>query len=246
MKHTAQLVVLFCLQMYIHSTKLPGPLVYVVTPSSKPMQADVARASPFYYHNWMRRMDTPDAITSTTTTVKTPDLIFAEFEAGNNNVKSIRKLLEKEKFQPTSTTTTTSRPIYVPDEDDEDSESNIGAHQTTTEKLEKTDMTDYFALYNNMHGSGPMFVPSAPSTSVPVTSTSTTTTTTIMEPSVNEVQNIWHIIDSQKHDQFSGKWEEEITNDASSETNSQTDENVSNENQTVDEETLGDNFALPG
>ncbi|CAB3256516.1 unnamed protein product [Arctia plantaginis] len=247
MKHTTQIVVLFCLNIYVRSAKLPGPLVYVVTPSSKPLQPDAARASPFYYHNWMRRMDTPDAVTSTTTTAKTPDLIFAEFEAGNNNVKSIRKLLEKEKSQPKSTTTTTtSRPIYVPNEDGDDSESNIGVYQTTTEKLEKTDMTDYFALYNNLHGSGPMFVPSVPLSTVAITPTSTTTTTTTIQTPVNDVQNIWHIIDSQKHNQFSGKWEEETTNDASSETNSQTNENVLNENQTVDEDTIDDNFALPG
>lgn len=244
---------------HVFTANLPGPLVYVVTPSPRPPQTDVGRSAPFYYHKWLSRMDTPrNATLATTTTArtKTPDLIFAEFESNNNNMKSIRKLLEKERIQPstTSTTTTTSRPIYVPD-DETNEESNYGlpAPTPSTEKPVQTDMTDYFALYNNLYNSGPVYVPSAPSSSAPqppTTTTSTTTTTT--QAPINNVENIWHIIDNEKHDQFSGTWQEEpvsseqTTKDVQNKDNLQSDDDQPNEDKTEEDSGIDDNFALPG
>ncbi|KAI5635586.1 actin cytoskeleton-regulatory complex protein PAN1 [Phthorimaea operculella] len=146
------------------AVKLPGPLVYVVTPSSKP-RIDEGRSAPkpFYYHNWMRRMDAPSNASTTTTTttaapkkVMTPDLIFAEFEA--DKMKNIRKLLEKERIDRKTTTTTTTitmKPIYVPNDEPESEEAqnvNYGLPSQKEEvKTNEKDMTDYFALYNNMY-----------------------------------------------------------------------------------------------
>ncbi|XP_022822506.1 histone-lysine N-methyltransferase SETD1B-like [Spodoptera litura] len=252
-------VLLNCFHIYhVYTANLPGPLVYVVTPSPRPPQIDMGRSAPFYYHKWMSRMDTPQNTTVTTTTTertKTPDLIFAEFESDNNNMKSIRKLLEKEKIKykttTTTTTSTTSRPIYVPDEE-ASNDSSYGLPAPSTEKPVNTDMTDYFSLYNNLYNSGPVYVPSVASPSTAPSPTTTTSTTTTTQAPVNNVENIWHIIDSQKHDQYSGTWEEEPI---SSEQNQDEDQNKSNsesadvqEQDDKSEDNIGidDNFALPG
>lgn len=238
-------LLLSCLIVYIckyeaQSAKLPGPLVYVVTPSPRPLLTDEGRSAPFYYHNWMRRMDPP----SNATTTQTPDLIFAEFESGNK-IKSIRKLLETEKIGSTSTTTTAARPIYVPNEMNSMSqEVNYGLPPPKeAEKLTTPDMTDYFALYNNMYNldSAPVYKPST--TSRTTTSKSTTTTTQTPAPMTSElvpnVQNIWHIIDSQKYDEYSGKWEE-VTNYEKDDTTEAPQEADNSE------DAMDDNFALPG
>lgn len=253
------IVLLNCIYVHhVFSANLPGPLVYVVTPSPRSPQVDAGRSAPFYYHKWMSRMDTPRNATPTTTTTtrtKTPDLIFAEFESNNQNMKSIRQLLEKERIQPTTstTTTTTSRPIYVPDEETND-EANYGLPVPSTEEPVKTDMTDYFALYNNLYNSGPMYVPSAASSSAPPpppTSTFATTTTTTQAP-INNVENIWHIIDNEKHDQYSGTWQEEpvsseqTAKDVQNKDNSQSDDVQPNEDKTEEDAGIDDNFAIPG
>lgn len=251
-------LLLNCLRIHhVYTANLPGPLVYVVTPSPRSSQTDTGRSAPFYYHKWMNRMDTPqNATLPTTTTVrtKTPDLIFAEFESSNNNMKSIRKLLEKERFRSTTTsttTTTTSRPIYVPDEET-NNESNYGLPAPSTEKPVNADMTDYFALYNNLYNSGPVYVPSAPSSNAPPPPTTTTTTTTTTQAPMDNIQNIWHIIDSEKHDQFSGAWEEEpiaseqMSKDVLNKDNPQSDDVQPNEDKTEEEAGIDDNFALPG
>lgn len=243
------IVLLSCFHINnVYLVKLPGPLVYVVTPSPRPPQIDMGRSAPFYYHKWMSRMDTPQNATTTAKT-KTPDLIFAEFESDNSNMKSIRNLLEKEKVQSVMTTTTTSRPIYVPDEESND-ESNHDLPVPTTEKQKKTDMTDYFAFYNNLYNSGPVYVPPTPSTTVLSSSTTTPLPTTSQAP-MNNVENIWHIIDNEKHE-LSGKWEEEpiaseqSTKDVPSEDSSQSDDMNSNEHKTQDDGEIDENFALPG
>lgn len=226
--------------------------MYVVTPSPRTPKIDEGRSAPFYYHNWMRRMDPPRNVTTTTTT-QTPDLIFAEFESGNK-LKSIRKLLDKERIVPK--TTTSARPIYVPDETQSMSqEVNYELPPPTNVKEEKSttpDMTDYFALYNNMYNvdSAPVFMPSTtPSTTTRTTTPSTTTTTTTQVPmyavtgeQVPNVQNIWHIIDSQKYDEYSGKWEE-VTNYEKDETTEMPQEN---EKESEEGAMDDDNFALPG
>ncbi|KAJ8735670.1 hypothetical protein PYW07_007290 [Mythimna separata] len=212
----------------------------------------MGRSAPFYYHKWMSRMDTPrnaSAVTTTTERTKTPDLIFAEFESDSNNMKSIRKILEKERIQPstTSTTTTTSRPIYVPDEETND-ESSYGLPAPTTEKPVKTDMTDYFAMYNNLYNSGPVYVPSAPSSTA-----SPPPTTTVSTTPMNNVENIWHIIDREKQDQFSsGTWQEEPvgseqnSNDVQNTDNLKSDNVQPNEDKTEEDAGIDENFALPG
>ncbi|PZC75175.1 hypothetical protein B5X24_HaOG206590 [Helicoverpa armigera] len=260
MNRVAILVVLLnCFHVHhVYTANLPGPLVYVVTPSPRPPQIDMGRSAPFYYHKWMNRMDTPQnttPATTTTTKIKTPDLIFAEFESNNNNMKSIRKLLEKEKFKPkttttTTTTTTTSRPIYVPDEETND-DSNYGLPVPSTEKPVKTDMTDYFALYNNLYNSGPVYVPPAPTSSTPAPPTTTTlATTTTSQAPMNHVENIWHIIDNEKHDQYSGTWEEEpISSEQNNNDNKENTESTDaepNKDNTENGAGLDDNFALPG
>lgn len=239
-----------CLCKYeASSLNLPGPLVYVVTPSPRPQTE--GRAAPFYYHNWMRRMDSPQNVTTSTT--PTPDLIFAEFESGNN-MKSIRKLLEREKIAPkTTTTTSTSRPIYVPEE------TNDVNHVSQAEEKKKdytkpVDMTDYFALYNNLYNHNsdaqvPVYIPSTASSTSKTTTrpTSTTSTTSTTTPSPNPgVENIWQIIDSQKHEQYSGQWEEESLSHGDTTTTS-APEPEEDDSQTEDSnQGLDENFALPG
>ncbi|KAG6453145.1 hypothetical protein O3G_MSEX008002 [Manduca sexta] len=257
----------------INGLKLPGPLVYVVTPSPRPPKNDEGRSAPFYYHSWMRRMDSPPNTTTTTTTpkTKTPDLIFAEFESGNN-MKSIRKLLERERILPktttTTTTTTTSRPIYVPDEDTDDVTRvvNYGLPVTTEKKETKpdSDSNDYFSMYNSLYNNAqfPAYLPATTTTtttsrpttttSAPTTTSVPTTTTTTAAPLVN-VQNIWHIIDNEKYNQYSGKWEEEpVANENNQEASGERHQliNVENEEQNDDNDKedvpVDENFALPG
>lgn len=238
-------VVFVCFCKYESSSlNLPGPMVYVVTPSPRPSRAGEAHVSPFYYHNWMRRMDSPQNVSTTTT--PTPDLIFAEFETGNN-MKSIRKLLEREKISPqTSTpTSTTARPIYVPDESND---VTYTSPVNTDEKKEDTkavDMTDYFALYNNLYN--PNSEAQAPVYTASTTISTSKATTTTLTPPIRgpAVENIWHIIDSQKHDRYSGQWEEEqLENDVTTPT---TPDKLEEEPKTEDpDQGIDENFALPG
>lgn len=243
----------------VHSLNLPGPQVFVVTASPRPqLRIDEGRSAPFYYHNWMRRMDSPQNATSTTTTAKpkveTPDLIFAEFESGNgdNYQKSLRNLLEKEKIQH-KTTTTTAKPIYVADEDPEQTPLEV-KHEVPVinyvkpedAKKSTPDMTDYFALYNNLynHDAAPVYMPiSTPRTTLP-----TTTTTTTVAP-LSNVQDIWHVIDSEKYDQNVGKWEE-ASIDSENEDKNPDSQQVQKELQETDQDknevVMDDNFALPG
>lgn len=239
----------------MHSVRLPGPLVYVVTPSSRTSQNDEGRSAPFYYHKWMSRMDTPRNATDTISTTekpKTPDLIFAEFESDNNHIKSIRKLLEKEKIQSKTTTTTTARPIYVPDEESNES-SNYGLPKATTKKPQTVDMTDYFALSSNSYDSGPVYVPpkSPPIVQLPPGTTSTTPSTTTSQAPINDVQNIWHIIDNEKHNQFSQQWQEEpISSEQTIKEDKNEDQFARHEVQSNDDKTedaaIDENFAIPG
>lgn len=249
----------------ISAVKLPGPLVYVVTPSPRPPQIDKGRSAPFYYHNWMRRMDTSrnatTSISSTTTPKsKTPDLIFAEFESGNtNNMKSIRKLLEREKTEPetTTTTTTTLQPIYVPEEEPDDVTRvvNYGLPVMTEEKAEEpsSETDSYFSMYNKIYNGVPVYLSSTRSTSStvnnsPVTKTTTTTTTSVP---VN-VENIWHIIDNEKYNQYSGNWEEQPlsidnTEEKINTLKSQNEAgNIDDVKTELNQDPIDENFALPG
>lgn len=250
---------LLCLWKYkANALKLPGPLVYVVTPSPRPLQIDEGRSAPrpFYYHDWKRMDSSPETTTASTTTTpkeKTPDLIFAEFES--DNMKNIRKLLEKEKIE--SKTSTTPRPIYVPDEESsrEVQSINYGLPPLKMEKEEtppKKDMTDYFALYNNLYNDNfslPVYVPAKASSTTAATTISTSTTTA--EP-LNNVENIWHIIDSEKHNKYSGNWDEVPINSGSDQdvasNNKDLEENPVQENKYDDDNRsqIDDNFALPG
>lgn len=242
--------------------KLPGPQVYVVTPFPKPLTADEGRSAPqpFYYHNWMRRIDSPMNTTTTSTTTKTttpkvitPDLIFAEFES--DKMKNIRKLLEKERTD--IKTSTTFQPIYVPDENMYDEPQNYGLPSPTTErevmKTSAKDMTDYFALYNNMYNGEnnlvvPVYVPSATSTTQkPTTTPSSETPTTI-----NNVRNIWHIIDSEKRNQYNSGWNEipVSNNDQNGKQDTEPQSNHQETQEQRDEDDkfgqIDNNFALPG
>lgn len=245
------------------AANLPPLSVYVVTPSPGNHQSNEARSAPFYYHNWMRRMDSPRNVTtittSTTPKVKTPDLIFAEFESenGNNLQKSIRKLLERERVESkkTSTTsTTTSQPIIVPESSAGEINQEIVYPQQEDTKKSELDMTDYFALYNNLYDDdknihvpkdiAPVYVPSTTSTTA-----FTTTTTT---PAPTNIENIWHIIDSQKRNQYLDKWEEVPLN-TKTDTDQKTLDGEKQQNnsaeKTDDEQEEGhitEDFALPG
>ncbi|KAM3967898.1 uncharacterized protein ACR2FA_011447 [Aphomia sociella] len=242
----------FLSQLDVYGLNLPGPLVYVVTPSPQPPRANEGRSAPFYYHNWIKRMDSPQNLTTTTTTtpipkVKTPDLIFAEFESdnGDNMRKSIRKLLEKEKIE--TKTSTTMGSIYVPNEDINKDNQQI-YESSTSEKPEQStkDMTDYFALYNNLYNNVPLAPVYVPSTTESAT-TSTTTTTTAAP--VN-VENIWHIIDNEKYNQYSGKWNEiPITSEVNHYTTEETklqNNGITYHNNGDEDSRVDDNFALPG
>ncbi|XP_050681281.1 uncharacterized protein LOC126976759 [Leptidea sinapis] len=242
----------------------PGPRVYVVTPSPRPFQANRDNSGPFYYHNWMRRMDSEPNITTTTTTeapkVKTPDLIFAEFESGNTMQKSIRKLLEKERIDSTSTTTT-PRPIYIPENDDSKVTRvvNYGLPVSTPSKeleLPVFQENEQEVDYNPDLYDLPVNINKA------ATSSTTKTTTTTKTP-VN-VENIWHVIDNEKLNQYTGNWNEvpvapEYTMSGKNNNNSgydgeedkaaTPDESINNSDGTEDHDDIlkiDDNFALPG
>lgn len=238
--------------------KLPGPLVYVVTPFPKRLTIDEGRSAPqpFYYRNWMRRMDSPANTTTTSTTtprVKTPDLIFAEFESDKR--KNIRKLLEKERID--SIMSTTFKPIYVPDEITHEQAQHYGVPSPTTEredmKTSDKDMTDYFALYNNIYNSkdnlaAPVYVPPSTSSTQKPTTTSTSETPIAM----NNVGHIWHIIDSEKRNQYYGGWKEESIS-LHDQKGKQVTEPENNHQETQEQRNEDDkaaqidyNFALPG
>ncbi|RVE41432.1 hypothetical protein evm_013914 [Chilo suppressalis] len=246
-----RVVICFTLLVYLSKTvfslKIPSQKVHVVTPSSR-AYSDEGRGAPFYYHNWRRRMDTPKnetaTTTSTSTTLKTPDLIFAEFEsgAGGDMRKSIRNLLEKERInQKTSTTVTykssTLQPIYVPDYDSMEVD-----HGELTKKQEVVNsagvLTNDFDIYNDKYNNdkAPTYLPS--------------TTTTTSSPPLSNVEDIWHIIDNEKRDQYSSNWKEvpiDMSNDETKlnepkhEQYNQNDEKPKTESDVIDE-----NFALPG
>lgn len=252
---TLSLLLVSLYQNEVNALNLPGPRVYVVTPRAlQNLQIDEGRSAPrpFYYHNW-KRMDTPQNLTTTTTTtVKTPDLIFAEFES--DHMKSIRKLLEKEKIESKTTTTTPAKPIYVSDEDvEEPPNNNYGLPTQAKDEKEETkqsgtDMTDYFALYNNMYNTDnappvPIYLPST--TTTKATSTSTTTTT---PAPINNVENIWHIIDNEKHNQYSGKWDEVPVNEGKKQETPDDIKAISDgsKSDADDDSKIDENFALPG
>lgn len=236
----------------VEAINLPGPLVYVVTPSPRPPQINEGRSAPFYYHNWMRRMDsgpnttTTASPTTTTSRVKTPDLIFAEFESDGGMKKSIRKLLEKERVE--GKTSTTFQPIYVPDEEFQPvTQKTNYVLPTSNENHENNDpkQPDFFEMYNKLYNEpAPIYRPT--------TSSTTSTTVTTMSPSketLNNVQNIWHIIDSEKSNQNTGKWEEipvETNEDKLVDSSKQSeDEPVPAADDNEDENTF-ENYAFPG
>lgn len=190
-------VLVLALTNVISALKLPGPKVYVVTPAPR-TKAETGRSAPFYYHSWLRRSDTPrnETTTAKTTTTKAqnPDLIFAEFESedGNNAKKSIRKLLEKES---TETRSSTSKPIYVADED---------PIKNSASDVNEQDGEEYFSMYNHLYKnpSAPVYMPST------TMRTTTTTLKATTEPDPKKVENIWHIIDNEKQTHQSGGWQE--------------------------------------
>ncbi|XP_034832750.1 uncharacterized protein [Maniola hyperantus] len=240
----------------------PGPQVYVVTPSARISKKDEGKPSSFYYHNWMRRMDTGSDTTTTTTTeksvseVKTPDLIFAEFDSDGSKQKSIRNLLEKERI-------TTMRPIYVPDEDENKVTRvvNYGLPVNTINHNENSTENKYSYIshddyYNNLPA--PMYV-TIPPTTLPTTTTKIMTTAlspiNIIPTNHNNIQNIWHVINSEKSDQYLHNWEEisldskneEISNDETGdEKNHHPDSDSFKQEYDSGDVTMDDNFALPG
>lgn len=232
------------------SLSLPGPLVYVVTPSPRTPSQHEARSAPFYYQNWLRRMDSPlnETATTTTSTVKTPDLIFAEFESenGDHMRKSIRKLLEKERID--TKPSTSPKPIYVPEEAQirplvQEAEDNYSLpkkdeSRPTSEETQSA-MDDYFAMYNNAYNApAPVYTPSS-SSKPTTTSTTVSTTSTTVGPGV---ENIWHIIDSEKYDQNPGNWEEITLNENQNESPKEAVPDDKNQNDAG----IDENFALPG
>lgn len=256
---TLSTLLLFLLQNeFTVALKLPGPLVYVVTPSPRPLTIDEGRSAPqpFYYHNWMRRLDSPMNTTTTSTTtprVKTPDLIFAEFDSDKR--KNIRKLLEEEKTD--LKVSTTLKPIYVHHEIMHEKPQDYGLPSPITEreytKTSTKDMTDYFALYNNRYNSddylaAPVYAPSSTSSTQEPTTTSTSETPTTM----NNVGHIWHIIDSEKRNQYYGGWNEVpiAMHDQNEKQNMEPAHNDQETQEQIDEDDKADqidyNFALPG
>ncbi|CAK1602169.1 unnamed protein product [Parnassius mnemosyne] len=249
------LVFVICILGYckVSALNLPGPEVYVVTPSSRSTKIDEGRSAPFYYHSWMRRMDSGPNITTTTvpttttSQVKTPDLIFAEFESDSNGgvKKDIRKLLEKERVE--AKYSTTFQPIYVPDEEFQPvpQNTNYGLPLPNVKQEDKdTKQANDFDMYSKLYNSPvPVYVP----TTTPFTTTTsklTTTTTTQVTPS--NVENIWHIIDSEKYNEYADNWQEVSVgkndeNAIKSDTNEPVDKGSDNE-----KEKLYDNLALPG
>lgn len=227
-----------CIIYSSNPLKLPGPRVYVVTPATE--LKNEGRSAPFYYQNWMRRMDPPkNASTITTSKPKTHDLIFAEFESdkGNNMRNSIRKLLEKEKLDITTPTTTDPHIKY-----------HVEATHNMDSVVQSSDKNDnnYESMYPNLSSNVPalMYLPST--TSRPPTVIKPTTPKTISTPKIADtmdVKNIWHIIDEQnKYNQHAGKWEEhDIPADGSKNEREEIDDN----NKAVNTFDM-DNFALPG
>ncbi|XP_053619552.1 histone-lysine N-methyltransferase SETD1B [Plodia interpunctella] len=228
----------------------PGPFVYVVTPSTQKLSANEGRSAPFYYRNWMRRMDSGPNSTSTSTTtpsINTPDLIFAEFESesDNNMRKSIRKLLEKERVQPktsTTSTTTTSGPIYVLEDEKtvhDGQEDDIHNFEDKEVKYQSgSEITDYYTMYNNLYNNvpAPVYLPSTTQSTTTRTTTSTPPQTT---PVPVKVENIWHIIDNEKQDNYIGKWNE-VSLDSNNDGSTISDMSDNN-NEKFDE-----NFSIPG
>ncbi|CAH2102393.1 unnamed protein product [Euphydryas editha] len=229
------LFVYFC-KVNINALSFPGPQVYVVTPSTRLLQKDENKVTPFYYHKWMRRMDTEENVTTSKPTIKIPDLIFAEFESDGNMQKSIRKLLEKEKIAKP----TTMSPIYVP-ESEEYNVTRIVNYGLPVKLSNHDGVSDVQA---------PVYVPSN-------TQTTRITTTTTTENTPIKLENIWHIIDDEKFNQFSGKWQEvqdksrdenvryEDQNKEDIEINQKQLQDKENEDQN-DEVMIDENFALPG
>ncbi|CAH2235528.1 uncharacterized protein LOC120630667 [Pararge aegeria] len=257
----ATLCVFLC-EYSVSALSFPGPRVYVVTPSTRILKKDEGKPTPFYYHNWMRRMDTgPDTTTSTTTEpakVKTPDLIFAEFESDGSQQKSIRKLLENERTYPKKSTMS---PIYVPD-DEENKVTRVVNYglpvKTINQNDSSTENNSYILMshdeYNN-NFPDPEYVTASQPT-LPTTAKITTTT----QSPIN-IQNIWHVIDSEKADKYLNKWEEisfdpktgENTNIAATDHGSGNEKNhrpvtdeVFKQEYDDDDVKIDDNFALPG
>lgn len=230
---------------------LPGPLVYVVTPSPRPPETNEGRSAPFYYHNWMRRMDTgPNTTTTpsptaTSSRVKTPDLIFAEFESDGSMKKSIRKLLEKERIE--GKTSTTFQPIYVPDEEFQPitKKTNYVLPTSNAKHEDAPKQSDFFEMYNKQYNEpAPIYKPTT-------TSTTTTTVATIIpsKATLNNVQNIWHIIDSEKSNQNTGKWEEipiKTKDEKLVDSSEKSEDNLTAVDDDNEDENAFDNFALPG
>lgn len=267
MKHIILIfTLLVCFKYKVESVNFPKPRVYVVTPATHHFQIDEAKTAPFYYHKWMRRMDTgtnattAETITTTTTVppkVLTPDLIFAEFESDGKMHKSIRKLLEKEKIVPKSTSMS---PIYVPEEQDEVSRVvNYGLPvKVDNEKNERQENTSRNTkptfdrdFYNKPQV--PIYIP--PRTLPSTTTISSTTSTTTTTESPVSVENIWHIIDSEKTKQQSNDWKE-LSFDANYKDEEnvpindndkyKNDEDDRDDDKDQEDEDIDDNFALPG
>ncbi|XP_050362602.1 uncharacterized protein LOC126781677 [Nymphalis io] len=247
----------------VNALSFPGPQVYVVTPSSRSVRKDENKIAPFYYHKWMRRMDSDQNVTTPTTpapTVKTPDLIFAEFESDGSKQKSIRKLLEKEKIAKT----TTMSPIYVPDNEENKVTRvvNYGLpvnlnNQDTASKDDSAEKSTYPFMFDNDYYNNvqePVYLPST-------TQSTTKATTTTTKDTPTNIENIWHIIDDEKLNQYSGKWQEVEVN-AKGENVKNSDGNneytYDNQRQFEDEEhrqhnedesdevKIDENFSLPG
>ncbi|CAK1540105.1 unnamed protein product [Leptosia nina] len=255
----------------VFALTFPGPRVYVVTPAApRPFQRNHDNQAPFYYQNWMRRMDSDENITSTTTTaspkVKTPDLIFAEFDKDATMKKSIRKLLEQERI-PIKTPSTTVQPIYVADEKTKaPGVNNYGLPLSSVVKDNEENhntnfQTDYVSMYNDLYNAPvPVYKPTTTTTTTTQPPPAEPATSTTTENPIN-VENIWHIIDSEKLNQYSGNWDEAPvpSHEYTSDDTNNGEDGVSDDIQTKDledtnpsqnnkeeEAPVGDNFALPG
>ncbi|XP_047513542.1 uncharacterized protein LOC125055225 [Pieris napi] len=265
-KKVIQIFLVVFISDYVLALSFPGPQVYVVTPAApRPFQVD-AKPAPFYYRNWMRRMDSGENSTSTTTStttttprVKTPDLIFAEFESDGSMKKSIRKLLENERIQPKSTTST-ALPIYVPETDSNKAAKEEYGLPVALErdggKVENhKEDNDYYSMYNNFYNKAPapVYLPTTTQRPSIVSTTTPSTTTTL----IGNVENIWHIIDNEKLNEENGKWDEvplpsyEYTSDGNNDELSgahitEAEPNDSPKKTDEGEDSMDENFALPG
>ncbi|XP_013134838.1 PREDICTED: actin cytoskeleton-regulatory complex protein PAN1-like [Papilio polytes] len=241
----------------VSAGNLPGPMVYVVTPATRSAQNDEGRARPFYYRNWIRRMDSETSTTTaapTTSTVKvdTPDLIFAEFESDGHMKKSIRKLLEKERVE--TKTSTTFQPIYVPDEEFQPvaQNTNYGLPLPTDKPDQKeTEESKYFEMHNKFYNIAPT---TYTQTTSPTTTTTKIPTTISTQATPSNIENIWHIIDSEKSTQHSGNWEEVPIGTNEEESKSETQPQTNTDDHVIEEDNKEDNeddgvftdFAVPG